>query len=84
MCLDNYTCIINTLECSDRSDMEREWRTSRLKRMSVSIFLNCISPGAQGSKMSRTGPKGLKVVSNWKFCAEFENQRLTCRTWEFF
>ena len=31
--------------------------------------------------MSRTGPKGLKVVSSWKFCAEFENQRLTCRTW---
>ena len=42
------------------------------------------SPGAQGSKMSRAGPKGLKVVSNWKFCAESENQRLTCRTWEVF
>ena len=43
-----------------------------------------ISPGAQGSKLSTTGPKGLKVVSNWKFCAESENQRLTCRTWEVF
>ena len=42
------------------------------------------SPGDQGSKMSRAGPKGLKVVSNWKFCAEFENQRLTCRIWEVF
>ena len=42
------------------------------------------SPGAQGSKMSRAGPKGLKVVSNWKFCADSENQRLTCRTWEVF
>ena len=42
------------------------------------------SPGAQESKMSRTGPKGLKVVSNWKFCAELKNQRLTCRTWEVF
>ena len=43
-----------------------------------------ISPGAQGSKMSRAGPKGLKAVSNWKFCAESENQRLTCRTWEVY
>ena len=34
--------------------------------------------------MSRTGPKGLNIVSNWKFCAEFENQRLTCRTWKVF
>ena len=42
------------------------------------------TPGAQGSKMSRAGPKGLKVVSNWKFCADSENQRLTCRTWEVF
>ena len=44
----------------------------------------CISPRAQGSKMSRAGPKGLKVVSNWKFCAESENQRLTYHTWEVF
>ena len=39
--------------------------------------------------MSRAGPKGLKVVSNWKFYAESENQRLTSRltsrrTWEVF
>ena len=34
--------------------------------------------------MSRAGPKGLKVVSNWKFCAASENQRLTCRTWGVF
>ena len=34
--------------------------------------------------MSRAGPKGLKVVCNWIFCAEYENQRLTCRTWEVF
>ena len=54
----------------------------------VSLITNYIgkphSPGAQGSKMSRAGPKGLKVVSNWKFCAESENRRLTCRTWEVF
>ena len=43
-----------------------------------------ISLGAQGSKMSRAGPKGLKVVSDWKFCAESENQCLTFRTWEVF
>ena len=47
-------------------------------------YTNVFSPGAQGSKMSRAGRKGLKVVSNWKFCAESENQRLTCRTWEVF
>ena len=39
-------------------------------------------PGARGSKMSRTGPKGLNVVSNWTFCAESGNQRLTCRSCE--
>ena len=50
----------------------------------VFLFCHDASPGAQGSKMSRAGSKGLKVVSNWKFCAESENQRLTCRTWEVF
>ena len=34
------------------------------------------SPEDQGSKISRTWPKGLKVVSDLKFCAESENQRL--------
>ena len=42
-----------------------------------------ISPEAQGSKMSRVRPIVLKVVSNWKFCAESENQRLTCRPGKF-
>ena len=50
----------------------------------VDMRVTRYSPGAQGSKLSPTGPKGLKVVSNWKFCAESENQRLTYRTWEVF
>ena len=34
ICLCNYTCIINTVECPDhRSEKGREWGTSRLKRI---------------------------------------------------
>ena len=54
------------------------------RKKNLKLVLKGLSPGAQGSKMSRTGSKGLNVVSNWTFCAEFENQRLTCRTWEVF
>ena len=61
------------------------WAFSCNNRLKIRSFYNKrISPGAQGSKLSRTGPKGLKVVSNWEFCAEFENQCLTCRNWEVF
>ena len=30
----HITCIINTVECSNRSEMGREWGTSRLKQIS--------------------------------------------------
>ena len=36
----------------------------RIKSTAVGGGLRALSPGAQGSKMSRAGPKGLKVVSN--------------------